>query len=183
MLLKKRILVEIGIIKICKPEMEQNYDSIVNRIIALEKKMEKGIVVANSNVQGSSEATQLSNDTQKVIPKKLPKALPKEIEALAREWNATISACGGLSRNYFKQAVPTIGSNNEIILMLDDKNAYEYLSNNRGDCLTDLKNQIVNKIGKSVEVVVKQNTENVAAQEAVIDITKLINMDIEEEQM
>ncbi|SES11890.1 DNA polymerase III subunit gamma/tau [Lachnobacterium bovis] len=180
---QKRIIVEIGIIKLCKPEMEQNYDSIVNRIIALEKKIEKGVVVASANSGDNNNSVQLANETKKMIPKELPKALPKELEVLAREWNATISACGGVSRNYFREAVPTVGSNNEIILVLDNKNAYEYLSNNRGDCITDLKNQIANKIGKSVEVIVQQNKENVAAQEAVVDFTKLINMEIEEEQM
>ena len=39
---QKRVLIEIALIKLCKPEMEHNYDSLALRITQLEKKMEKG---------------------------------------------------------------------------------------------------------------------------------------------
>ena len=43
---QKRILIEIAIIKLCKPEMEKDYTSLVDRIDSLEKKLEKGVVMA-----------------------------------------------------------------------------------------------------------------------------------------
>lgn len=49
---QKRILIEIAIIKLCKPEMEKDYTSLVDRIDSLEKKLEKGVVMAAPGVPG-----------------------------------------------------------------------------------------------------------------------------------
>ena len=40
---QKRILVEIALIKLCKPEMERDYDSLAERVAQIEQKLEKGI--------------------------------------------------------------------------------------------------------------------------------------------
>lgn len=50
---QKRILIEIAVIKLCKPEMEKDYTSLVDRIDSLEKKLEKGVVMA---APGSAQA-------------------------------------------------------------------------------------------------------------------------------
>ena len=55
---QKRILIEIAVIKLCKPEMEKDYTSLVDRIDSLEKKIEKGVAIApggaRHNTGGSS---------------------------------------------------------------------------------------------------------------------------------
>ena len=40
---QKRILVEIALVKLCKPEMERDYESLAERIAQLEQKLEKGM--------------------------------------------------------------------------------------------------------------------------------------------
>lgn len=45
---QKRILIEIALIKLCKPEMESTGDALVDRIARLEQKMAEGIPVAGS---------------------------------------------------------------------------------------------------------------------------------------
>ena len=42
----KRILTEIALIKLCKPEMETTKDSLLDRICGIEEKLERGIAVA-----------------------------------------------------------------------------------------------------------------------------------------
>ncbi len=60
---QKRILIEIAVIKLCKPEMEKDYTSLVDRIDSLEKKLEKGVVMAapgsaRQGVGGSAQGAQ-----------------------------------------------------------------------------------------------------------------------------
>ena len=43
---QKRVLVEVGLIKLCKPAMETNLDSVLDRLRVLEEQMEKGIPMA-----------------------------------------------------------------------------------------------------------------------------------------
>ena len=38
---QKRILIEIALIKLCKPQMETDYESVLDRITSIEKKLEK----------------------------------------------------------------------------------------------------------------------------------------------
>ena len=40
---QKRVLVEIALIKLCRPAMETNMDSVLDRIRVLEKQMRRGL--------------------------------------------------------------------------------------------------------------------------------------------
>ena len=44
-------MVEIAIIKLCRPQMEKSYDSVLDRINSIEKKLENGIPVAAQAAQ------------------------------------------------------------------------------------------------------------------------------------
>ena len=67
------------------------------------------------------------------------------------------------------------------MLVFDDENAYEYLSENRAGCMDTLSQLIENRIGKKVTVTIKKNSTSVSAKEAFPDLTELIKFDIEEE--
>ena len=41
---QKRVMIEIALIKLCKPEMEEDYASLAERIAQLEKKVEEGVL-------------------------------------------------------------------------------------------------------------------------------------------
>ena len=43
---QKRILIEIAIIKLCKPQMEKDYESVIDRIASIEAKLANGISIA-----------------------------------------------------------------------------------------------------------------------------------------
>ena len=43
---QKRVLLEVALIKLCRPQMERDYDSLIGRIEQLEKQIAQGIPVA-----------------------------------------------------------------------------------------------------------------------------------------
>ena len=92
-----------------------------------------------------------------------------------------LSEMGATSKVYLNKAVTSLGNSSDLILMFDDENAYEYLSENRAGCMDTLASLIEKRIGKKVEVTVKKNNSAVSAKEAVVDLTDMINFDIEEE--
>ncbi len=53
---QKRILIEIALIKLCRPQMEQDEASVLERISRIEKTLEEGIPVASVPTQSSSAA-------------------------------------------------------------------------------------------------------------------------------
>ena len=55
---QKRIVLELAVIKLCKPEMETDYSALLDRVRVLEQKLENGaagsVVSGNNNGEGSS---------------------------------------------------------------------------------------------------------------------------------
>ncbi len=89
---RKRVLIEISLIKLCKPEMEINLDSLVNRLKLLEEKLEKGVVVeAKSPVSRKEAAGMAAEPKPQVI---LPEALPEDLRQAASKWKSIISQVG-----------------------------------------------------------------------------------------
>ena len=176
---QKRIMVEIAIIKLCRPQMEKSYDSVLDRINSIEKKLEKGIPVAAQAAQ--TQDMQQAAASEPVVKKELPKAIPQDISELMKHWKSILSEMGATSKVYLNKAVTSLGNSSDLILMFDDENAYEYLSENRAGCMDTLATLIEKRIGKKVEVTVKKNNSAVSAKEAVVDLTDMINFDIEEE--
>lgn len=74
---QKRVLIEIALIKLCRPAMETAQDALVDRISQLEKKLEQGIPVAQT----------VSAAAQPQVKPEMPKALPEEIKRLIVNWN------------------------------------------------------------------------------------------------
>lgn len=179
---QKRILIEIAVIKLCKPEMEKDYTSLVDRIDSLEKKLEKGVVMAapgsaRQGVGGSAQGAQGGS-----LPKaELPKAIPEDVKQVLTNWGGILSQLTGVTKTYLKMATRSLGPNGELMLVFDDKNAYEYVEQNRSDCQDALKAAAADRIGKEVAILVKLNDTGHASDEVYPDLGALIQMDIEEE--
>ena len=173
---QKRILIEIAIIKLCKPQMEKDYESVVDRIASIEAKLAHGVPVATAPIGGV--AAEVAVPVEKP---QLPKAIPEDIQQVIKNWKSILAEIGAITKTYLSKAVPSLGGNQELLLVLDDENAFGYLSENRSDCITSLKEIIAKRIGKEVEITVRKNESGRSAKESVPDLRDLIQFDIEEE--
>jgi len=182
---QKRILIEIAIIKLCKPQMEKDYESVIDRIASLEAKVANGISVAmmpsGAVPTGMVVADGVAGGTSPIAKPELPKAIPDDIQKVIKNWKPILSEIGAITKTYLSKAVPSLGTNEELLLVLDDANAYEYLNENRSDCIDVLKDVIAKRIGKEVEVTIRKNESGMSAKESVPDLRDLIQFDIEEE--
>ncbi len=176
---QKRISIEIAVIKLCRPEMEKDYTSLVDRIDSLEKKLEKGVVMAApGSVRQGVEAQSEGEPAPKM---ELPKAVPEDIRQVIASWSGIVSQLTGITRNYLKKTVKTLGANDVLLLVFDDPNAYAYVGENRSGCQDDLKAAVAERIGKEIEIQVKLNDSGRPGDEVYPDLGKLIQFDIEEE--
>lgn len=181
---QKRILIEIAIIKLCKPQMEKDYESVVDRIASIEAKIANGVpvAVASASVSAGSpaEAGAMAVAAPATKPQ-LPKAIPEDIQQVIKNWKSILSEIGAITKTYLSKAVPSLGNSGELLLVLDDENAYAYLNENRSNCIDNLKEVIAKRIGKEIEIVVRKNENGLSAKETVPDLRDLIQFDIEEE--
>jgi len=180
---QKRILIEIAIIKLCKPQMEKDYESIMDRLASLEAKLASGVSVAQMPVPVTGTSIAGGQNATPVTKPELPKAIPEDIQQVIKNWKAILSEIGAVTKTYLSKAVPSLGSDKELLLVLDDENAYAYLAENRSDCITSLKEIIAKRIGKDVEVMVRKNESGLSAKESVPDLRDIIQFDIVEEDI
>ena len=176
---QKRILIEIAVIKLCKPEMETDYTSLVDRVDSLEKKLEKGVMMApqsarQDQVNGGAAAI----DTVKI---ELPKAIPDDIRQIVGSWSGILSQLTGITKSYLRKATPSLGANDTLLLVFEDANAYSYIEENRSGCQDAFRAVIAERLGKEVEILVKLNDTGQPSGEVYPDLRQLINFEIEED--
>lgn len=168
---QKRILIEIAIIKLCRPAMEQDYASLIQRMDDLEKKMESGAFAAVPAAGG----VQIASAPMRKRPE-LPKAIPEDIQELVRNWNLVLGDLSGLIRNYLKQAHLSLGGGNVLLIVLEDTVAVACL--NEEERLAEIRDAIEKNTGKQVEIRIIANETGQPFDEAYADLEQLIQMDI-----
>ena len=176
---QKRILIEIAVIKLCRPEMEKDYASLIDRINSLEKKLESGVVMTAQNV--ADLGSKASGAGQTVVKAEFPKAVPEDVRQVIAGWSGIISQLSGATRTYLKKAVRSLGANGSLLLVFDDPNAYTYLESNRSGCQAELKEAVAERIGKEMEIQLQLNESGQPGSEIYPDLGALIQFEIEEE--
>lgn len=176
---QKRIVIEIAIIKLCRPEMETDQTSIIDRLESLEQKMAQGVPAAQVQVGTMPQST--APGAAQVKKPELPKAIPEDIQAAIKNWRSIISEVGGNTKVYLNKAVPTLGNASDLQLVFDDENAYAYLEENRAGCLDTIKEKLAERTGRDIAVTVRKNESGQNAKDVVPDLRELIQFDIVEE--
>lgn len=188
---QKRVLVEVGLIKLCKPAMETNLDSVLDRIRVLEEQMEKGIPMAvqampmGEGFAGTSGTLQQGMTGALVEGKerKPEKAAPEDLQRIKENWKNIVMQTKGMFKTFLTTAVPKYnGATGE------NKLYVEFSNDLAQNCVEDpekkkqLETLILQMTGKSVEVEMllkKTNMHQDLAEISVDDILKqAVHMDI-----
>ncbi len=176
---RKRVLLEIALIKLCKPQMELNYDSLINRIKILEDKLEKGIVVKTE-----SKKSKPSEEEPEPIKKQeiLPEALPEELKKVAGIWSNIITQ--------ITKKAPALGPVlNSATLSVDDNKGLMIVTANVFDkelIDTEKNRKVINEIitkmlQRSVQINVRCIDKDKEDMKDVFDLTKIVKVPIQYE--
>ena len=178
---QKRVLVEIALIRLCRPSMETNLDSVLDRLRVLEERMEEGVTVVHREVSAQKIQSTAPEEQEPVRP---PKAAPEDLQRVRREWRMIVGQTEGMFRTFLMSAVPKYnGNTGEAKLYVEFSNslAEHYLGNRQAK--EQLEEIIENQIGKYVEVefvLAKTSDSGGLAEISIDDILKdKIQMDID----
>ncbi len=176
---QKRIMIEIALIKLCKPEMERNEDSILDRIKSLEEKLEKGVVMQASSapIASNTKKTSVANNTPRP---ELPKAIPEDIKAVVSRWSAIVNTAETLMKAELKQARLSLGADNKLLLVVPDGLAYDYFK--KEGKKEEVERLISDFIQKEVEITIQNMSEDRNFEDQYIDLSKIVMTDIEIEE-
>lgn len=171
----KRILIEMSLIKLCKPEMETTQDSLLDRVREIEEKLENGIVAAAPAAAPSAQQVVLKKERPE-----LPKAIPDEVQQIVERWGGIVTECPQPLKTYIKPAKLSLGGDNKLMIVLEDGIATDYLKQSDNKRL--LEQIISESIGKEVDVNVQSVGGTREFEENYVDLSQIIHMDIEEEE-
>ena len=201
----KRVLLEVALIKLCRPQMQRDELSLIERIRRLEKMLENGVVpgaipAGNSGGSDRERRSDFSGDIQsapgpavKQEPDPLlhyKKAAPGDLQQIKTMWNSIIAGTSHRFRAVLASAQLKFnqaeGAENQLFVVFSDFLGETYL--NSPESKAELEALIAEKTGKRVEVhfvlAADENIQNaslgsIEAEEALKDF---VHMDIEIEE-
>ncbi|MCR4695413.1 MAG: DNA polymerase III subunit gamma/tau [Pseudobutyrivibrio sp.] len=169
---QKRVLIEIALIKLCKPEMETDISALNNRMANLEKKLEDGIpMVAPAQVSGGQAPTPSMAPVKK---EPLPAALPEEVKQVVQRWGSVVGKLSPITKMALKKMnTMTVNNAGELVLIFDQNQGSDDMSGdivNRPDTMAEIAGAAEQVIGKAVVVKVEINNSGVKSQSTRTDV-------------
>ncbi len=173
---QKRILVEIALIKLCRPQMEVDQEAVLDRIRQVEEKVENGVVVSAS----SSAVRETERAGAAAEKPQLPKAIPDDVKQIVASWPAIVGGAGNPMRVYLKSARLSLGGDNRLMVVLEDGVGSDYFLQHPEN-REQLEKLLSEFSGKQIQVNVQTVSGQQEFEAAYVDLSQVIRMEIEEE--
>lgn len=170
----KRILIEIALIKLCRPAMEIDTDAVLDRVRAVEEQLEKGVTV----VQAAAAA---ETPRQAVERPKLPEALAEELVDVIQNFSGYRREMSGLMKTNLKNAVLSVSNEGELVIGLPDGYDSDYFTK-YPENVTALEDFLEEAVGKHIRVKAVAVQQNAEFERQYPDTSELIRMDLLEEE-
>ncbi len=180
---QKRIMIEMALIKTCRPAMETSQDALLDRIRQLEEKIENAAILPEgmdlNSLYGAGAA---GADAPKKTPKpELPKAIPEDIKRIVAKWPGIYGAADNPMKMYLKSAKLSLGGDNRLQVVLPDGVASDYFIGN-ADNRAALEGMLAEFAGKEVECSFQAFSSEKEFGESFVDLFDCIKMEIEYEE-
>lgn len=151
---QKRVLVEIALIKLCRPAMETNLDSVLDRLRVLEQRMDERPVQQVIVQQGSGKMPAETGAVQEPAGNKAPaKAAPEDLQKIVAGWKVITGQTTGMFKQMLQKSVPKYNSETgEPVLYVEfqDFLGQSYVDN--PEAKKELRDIITAQTGKTVEI-------------------------------
>ena len=178
---QKRILIEIALIKLCRPGMETDTGSLLDRIRVIEDKLEKGVIAAPA--EGAAAPTrQESVPTAETLARRaqLEQAVPEDIKTIVGSWPSVVGEPSMPMKKYLKDARLSLGGDNRLLIVVEDGLASDYFLKQEEN-KNALERILSNIAGKEIEVTIQSIKSDRDFAQDYVDLSQIIHMEIEEE--
>lgn len=151
---QKRVLVEIALIKLCRPAMETNLDSVLDRLRVLEQRMNERPVQQVIVQQGNSVSGAETGAVVAAAEKKPPaKAAPEDLQKIVAGWRVITGQTTGMFKQMLQKSIPKYnGETGEPILYVEFQDFLGQSYVDDPDAKKELQDIIAAQTGKSVEI-------------------------------
>lgn len=175
---QKRVLVEVALIKMTRPQMETDMGSITERLKRLEELVkEKEDLIALTAIRPAGvQQVSYDDDTEvKKPPKQTIQALPEDVRKVAENWRGIIGQAENMYGSYLKQLRIT-AEDDKLVMVADNDYLYNFIV--RENHMNYIKKLIEHTIGKSISIDVKKLQENTNFDESFTDLEEYVKMGV-----
>ncbi|MCI9127751.1 MAG: DNA polymerase III subunit gamma/tau [Eubacterium sp.] len=171
---QKRVLIEIALIKLTKPAMENDIGSLNNRMTMVEKKIESGDII--TTVAAGSEIKKEQSKPKKVFAK----PVPADIQEVVNNWGRIKRHISNPYKTYLENARFSV-KGEDTLLIVFNSGSIGYEGSNKPEVIEMLTNVISEEIEKQVkvEMTILENNQNFG--DYFMEVVSKINMEVEEE--
>ena len=177
---QKRILFEMYLIRLMRPQMDKDDDALLMRIKRLEDMIESGALVQAVPAEGV--AVQQTSPVAATVPKAsgkkvvLDRALPEDIKRICEEWNDIVNGTQDmLVKSVLKRAELTVSKDDILMLGFKDQVYADQINDeNNRKILQDILND---RIGREVEFETTLYKSDVRFDEQYADIMAILKID------
>ncbi|MDO4617298.1 MAG: DNA polymerase III subunit gamma/tau [Lachnospiraceae bacterium] len=181
---QKRILVEIALIRLSRPQMEVNLDSVLDRLRILEERMEQGVMVQAAPAALPAEEHFGTEQNHVVKSADVRKAAPEDLTRIRQQWMKIVAQAEQPLRSHLQRSVPKYNAqtgDNVLYVDMPDATGRDIL--NQPERMEELKGVIrsVMSLEVTVEVICSGDTGNSALAAIPVEelIKEVIHMPVE----
>lgn len=165
---QKRVLIELAFIRLTKPQMEHNYDSIIERLNRIEEQLEEGIFpdpprinpsapvqvgaaagsslpVMNMPAAYSANSGDYGTGPQQMT---LPKGQLEDLQLIRSQWGKIVRALGGVIRSSFRDTIVEPSGDSCLCVVFTNIDNYEI--GRRPTIMGELEEYVKNTYGKDI---------------------------------
>lgn len=178
---QKRVQVEVAMIRLARPQMETDMESVTERLKKLEELVrEKEDIIALTALRPETPAavyTQAAEEKPNAArpPKHEIKALSDDLRQVVENWRGIVGQMDNVYENFLKAVRLTV-VDDKLCLVADNKFTHDFLATER--CMSSLKSVIENTIGKGVEIEIRLLDENAVFEDTFTNVEDYVKMNI-----
>lgn len=175
----KRVLMEVAFIKLCRPQMERDYESLVNRLHNLEQMNEELQEMLESGAYTSAPPVGGSEPAAPVLKKEIrPEAVPEDVRSVVENWKQILGRVSPVTRRMLEDVRLSVSDSGALVMAFDQTTTAEYFKKEENQNeLTEAAGQLT---GKEIKLDVRfiENTRERNALPELRDIIKNVEIEI-----
>ena len=187
---QKRVLLEVGFIKLCTPQMETDTESLLERLRQLEKQVAEGIPVtqvsptipgtfassADRPMAGISPSAQSSpEETLRTLGERFTPAETEDLKKIAANWKNIVSQTGMPMRKFLEPVRIAVSEDSSVIKLIFENNdiGKNYFEQDHQHNLEVLSEIVAEQTGKRVKFECLSQEQTIQTQSNYIDLSKI----------
>lgn len=182
---QKRVLMEVGFLRLARPQMETDTSSLLQRILQIEEKLEKGMIMsedrlADLNVHGKTTPEKQSDaeaeNGLEQIDRCYEPATAEEVKKIAVGWNKLAASIGFPMKKFLSMAVVQPREDGKGIRLLfhldsDGQMAKSYFD--KEEHKVDLRDYMASLTGKILEIETGTLDKEEKSATSTLDLSKI----------